>query len=149
MQRCEEVNKKRLISLQCNFMTLYDFMTSWWLSGKEPACQCRSQELDPCVGKILWRRDWLPTPVFMPGICPSDRGDWWPTVYWVAKESDTTEGLSTQCFSLYLCIYFQLTFLKLKVHFLCFLVFIVLLSVLSPTIYYKKIPNIQLVEHVF
>ena len=36
----------------------------WWLSGKEPACQCR---FDPWVGKIPRRRKWLPTPVFLPG----------------------------------------------------------------------------------
>ena len=26
--------------------------------------ECR---LDPCVGKIPWRRKWQPTPVFLPG----------------------------------------------------------------------------------
>ena len=39
-------------------------------SGKEPACQCRRCErhrLDPWVQKILWRRAWQPTPVFVPG----------------------------------------------------------------------------------
>ena len=33
-------------------------------SGKEPACQCR---FDPWIGKIPWRREWQPTPVFLPG----------------------------------------------------------------------------------
>ena len=28
---------------------------------------CRSHGLDPWVGKILWRRKWQPTPVFLPG----------------------------------------------------------------------------------
>ena len=40
------------------------------LSGKEPACQCRRykrHEFSPWVGKILWRRAWQPTPVFLPG----------------------------------------------------------------------------------
>ena len=39
-------------------------------SGKEPACQCRRHKklgFDPRVGKILWRRAWQPTPVFLPG----------------------------------------------------------------------------------
>ena len=38
-------------------------------SGKEPSCQCRPKRLgfDPCVGKILWRRAWQPTLVFLPG----------------------------------------------------------------------------------
>ena len=40
------------------------------LSGKESACQCRRHGFDPWVGKILWRRKWQPTPVFLPGIKP-------------------------------------------------------------------------------
>ena len=39
----------------------------WWLCGKESICQCRRQGFDPLVGKILWRRKWQPTPVFLPG----------------------------------------------------------------------------------
>ena len=41
-----------------------------WLSGKEPACQCRRLRrlgFDPWVGKIPWSRKWQPTPVFLPG----------------------------------------------------------------------------------
>ena len=37
-----------------------------WLSGKEPACRCRSYR----AGKISWGRKWQPTPVFLPGIIP-------------------------------------------------------------------------------
>ena len=39
-------------------------------SSKEPACQCKRHErhgFDPWVRKILWRRAWQPTPVFLPG----------------------------------------------------------------------------------
>ena len=53
-------------------------------SGKEPTCQCRRHKrhgfhssvgclqcgrpgFDPWLGKILWRRKWHPTPVFLPG----------------------------------------------------------------------------------
>ena len=39
----------------------------WWLSGKEPACQCRRYRFNPWIGKILWRRKWQSTPVFLPG----------------------------------------------------------------------------------
>ena len=38
----------------------------WWLSGKEPTCQCR-RWFNPWVGKIPWRRKWQPTPVSSPG----------------------------------------------------------------------------------
>ena len=30
----------------------------WWLSGKEPTCQCRRCRFDPWVMKIPWRRKW-------------------------------------------------------------------------------------------
>ena len=40
---------------------------SWWLSGKEPTCQCSRRRFHPCVRKIPWRRAWHPTPVFLPG----------------------------------------------------------------------------------
>ena len=36
--------------------------------GKELACQCRRPRFYPWVGKIIpWRREWLPTPVFLSG----------------------------------------------------------------------------------
>ena len=34
---------------------------------KNPYLQCRRSGLDPWVGKIPWRRKWLPTPEFLPG----------------------------------------------------------------------------------
>ena len=39
----------------------------WWLSGKEPVCQCWSTRFNLWVGKSPWRRKWQPTPVFWPG----------------------------------------------------------------------------------
>ena len=39
-------------------------------SGKEPACQCRRHKrhrFSPWIGKISWRREWQPTPVFLLG----------------------------------------------------------------------------------
>ena len=39
-------------------------------SGKESACQCRRHKrhkFNPWVGKIPWRRERQPTPVFLPG----------------------------------------------------------------------------------
>ena len=42
---------------------------------------------DPCVGKILWRRVWQPTPVFLPGKSHGQRSlaGYSP---WGHKESD-------------------------------------------------------------
>ena len=39
----------------------------WWLSSKKSTCQCRRYGFSPWVRKILWRRKWLPTPVFLSG----------------------------------------------------------------------------------
>ena len=32
--------------------------------------QCKRLGFDPWVGKIPWRRKWLPTPVLLPGRIP-------------------------------------------------------------------------------
>ena len=50
--------------------------------------QCGRPGFDPWVGKIPWRRERLPTPVFWPG---EFHGLYSP---WGRKESDTTEQLS-------------------------------------------------------
>ena len=67
-------------------------------SGREPACHCRRRHkrlrLDPWVRKIPRRRNWQPTPVFLPGKS-MDRGAWQVTIHGVTKELDTTEQLST------------------------------------------------------
>ena len=73
-------------------------------SGKEPSCQCRRCKrcrFNPWVGKISWRREWLPTPVFLPGefhgerslagYCPRDQKDW-----------DTTEQLTPSFFFIFI-----------------------------------------------
>ena len=39
-------------------------------SGKESTCQCRRLKrlwFDPWAGRFPCRREWLPTPVFLPG----------------------------------------------------------------------------------
>ena len=55
--------------------------------------QCRRPGFDPWVGKIPWRREWLPTPVFLPGKSPGQMSlaGYSP---WGHKESDTTEKLT-------------------------------------------------------
>ena len=65
-----------------------------WLSGKELACQCRRHRFDPWIGKIPWRREWQPTPAFVPGKFHRQRSlaDYSP---WGCKELDTTEYTHT------------------------------------------------------
>ena len=60
---------------------------------KEPTCQCkrlRRPGFDPWVGKLPWRRKWLPTPVFLPGESHGQRSLVGYSA-WGYKESDTTE----------------------------------------------------------
>ena len=54
----------------------------------------RALDFNPWVGKIPWRREQLPTPVFWPG---EFHGPYSP---WGLKESDTTEWLSLFTFRL-------------------------------------------------
>ena len=64
------------------------------LSGKESTCQCRRCGFNPWVGKILWRRKWQPTPVFLPGKSHGQRslegyGSWghkqWLITDWACR----------------------------------------------------------------
>ena len=54
------------------------------------ARRCKRREFDPWVGKILWRRRWQPTPVFLLGKSHRQRSlaGYSP---WGHKESDTAE----------------------------------------------------------
>ena len=54
---------------------------------------CRRPQFNPEVGKIPWRREQLPTPVFLPGDFYGQRSlaGYSP---WGCKELDTTEQLS-------------------------------------------------------
>ena len=55
--------------------------------------QCRRCRFNPWVGKILWRRKWLPTLVYLPGESNGHRS---LEVYtpWGLKESDMTDGIT-------------------------------------------------------
>ena len=64
---------------------------------KESAYQCRRLKrrgFNPCVEKILWRRKWQPTPVFLPRECHGQKSlaGYSP---WSHKELATTEHIHT------------------------------------------------------
>ena len=64
-----------------------------WLSGKETACRYKRYKrhgFDPWAGEIFWRREWQPTPVFLPGEFHGQRSlvGYNP---WGCKESDIFE----------------------------------------------------------
>ena len=73
---------KRIFILYWNIV---DLGIPMWLSGKEPAGQRRRPGFDPFIGKITWRTEWLPTPVFLPGKSHGQRGLEGYTVQGVAK----------------------------------------------------------------
>ena len=50
-------------------------------------CQCRRPRFDSWVWKILWRRKWQPTPVFLPGEYHGQRS----LVGYSLKKSGMTE----------------------------------------------------------
>ena len=55
---------------ECGLLLLPYWSFQVALVVKEPACQCGIRKrcgFDPWVGKIPWRREWQPTPVFLPG----------------------------------------------------------------------------------
>ena len=78
-----------------NYIYNMDFQAD--ASGKESSCQCRrckSHGFEPCVGKIPWRREWQPTPVFLPGKSHAQRSLIGGSPG--SKESDTTGQPSTE-----------------------------------------------------
>ena len=38
----------------------------WWLRPSRICLKCRTSGFDPWVGKICWKREWLPSPVLLP-----------------------------------------------------------------------------------
>ena len=64
---------------------------------KESACQCwrcSRHKFNPWIRKILWRRKWQPTPVFLPGESYGQRS-LVGCSSWGCKESNRTEQVST------------------------------------------------------
>ena len=63
------------------------------LSQLRICLQCRKPRFDHWVGKIPWRREWLPTPVFLPGEFHRQKSlvGYSP---WGCKVWDTTERLT-------------------------------------------------------
>ena len=70
------------------------FVPPWVAQTVKNFClQCRRLGFELWVRKIPWRREWLPTLVFLPGECHGQRSlaGYSP---WGHKESDATEQLT-------------------------------------------------------
>ena len=96
-------------------------------SDKESSCQCRRHRrlgFDPWVGKIIWRRKWQPTLVFLPGEFHGQRS---PVGYspWGHKELDMSEQTRSHshthvivCFELWTHFFLSEQFRKQAFHFM-------------------------------
>ena len=75
-----------------SFREIPNIRLPWWLRWWRIHLQCWRPRFGPWVGKIFWRREWLPTPVFLPGESHGQRtlAGYSPRD---CKESDTTERL--------------------------------------------------------
>ena len=92
--------KHSLISVtRCNSLFFFLHQSIWKMRASLvartvknlPAMQIPG--FDPWVGKIPWRREWQPTPVFLPGEFHGQRSLAGHSP-WGCQESDTTEQLS-------------------------------------------------------
>ena len=64
-----------------------------WAAREGENQQCRSPRFDPWVGKIIWRKEWQPIPVFLPGEFHGQRSLMGHSP-WGRKELNTTEPLT-------------------------------------------------------
>ena len=83
------------ISWNCFFSNITSLTLKYFPGGSDGKSICLQSEIprfDPWVGKILWRRIWQPTPVFLAG-----KSHGWRSLAgyspWGCKESDMTEQL--------------------------------------------------------
>ena len=83
--------------------------------SKEICPQCRRPVFYPWVGKLPWRREWQPTPVFLPGEFHGQRSLAGYSPYGF-KESDTTELLTHIDLVEYLVVIFKLRTIKSCAH---------------------------------
>ena len=67
-----------------------EMLPSPWFSQLRICLQCRRPGLNPRVTKIPWRREWLPTPVFLPG--EERHGH---KLQWVTKNQTRLSGTHT------------------------------------------------------
>ena len=83
------------------FWELYSFLASVVAQMVKNLPAVWDTHVDPWVGKIPWRRAWLPTPVFLPAEFHGQRSlaGYSP---WGPRESDTAERLTL---SLLLCVF--------------------------------------------
>ena len=90
------IRKRQIKTTRRNYYTV-SRMSKIKMAKYTVCLQCRRPGFDPWVGKIPWRREWLPTPVFLLGEVHGQRSlaGYSP---WGCKELDTTEPLTLSLF---------------------------------------------------
>ena len=75
--------------------------------GKECSCNAEDPGSIPRSREVTWRREWLPTPVFLPGEFHEQRS---PVSYSPGghKKSDTTEQLTLSLSYIFIHIFFSI-----------------------------------------
>ena len=90
-----------LLYIFCFLKFFYGFGFVFWASlvaQTANSTQCRRPGFDPWVRRIPWRREWLPTPGFLPGESQGQKS--LPGYSACShKESDTTQGLTLSLFT--------------------------------------------------
>ena len=78
------IERKKFESTVVRWMNLEPVIQSE-LNQKEKNKYCilthRKSGFNPCIEKIPWRKEWLPTPVFLTGEFFTDGGAWLATVH--------------------------------------------------------------------
>ena len=95
----------------------------WLLSGKESACQSGGQGFDPWVWKILWRRKWQLTPVFLLGKSHGQRSLVGCTP-WIARSQTQLSYQMTTTTNLLYCLFtinFFIMFIYNNINYFMFL----------------------------
>ena len=88
-----EVLKSLLWQLSSKASILWHLTFPGGSDGKESACNADRPGFNPWVGKIPWRREWQPPPVFLPGeFCGQNNLLGYSPWGW--KELDATEWLT-------------------------------------------------------
>ena len=99
-------------SMRLRTVVFVVLLPTCWLRWQRILLQCRRPRFDPWVRKIPWRREWLPTAVFLPG----EFYGWRSLVGcspWGHKQSDMTEGLMLSLSSMMTSFWFSCTCLWL------------------------------------
>ena len=84
----------------CHVVYAPNLWQQWFQKSLQGICpHCRRPRFYPWVGKNPWRKEWQPTPVFLPGELRGHRSlvGCSPQGY---KESDTTEATNTFTFTM-------------------------------------------------